>query len=214
MPSLPASALPLLPACLAPFRAIRVLLALVAAALALSGCGPEAPKFKGSDVTGSAFGRDFSLVDFDGKSRTLADYRGKAVVLFFGYTQCPDVCPTTLLKYKRVRELLGADADRLQVIYVSIDPERDTAEVLRGYMPLFHPSFVGLRGDARETAAAAKAFKVVYEKVPGPTPTSYAMNHSTFAFALDREGRVRLMIPHALEAARVAEDLRALLSSP
>lgn len=196
----------------------RAFLAAAAASL-LGACdkaGPALPwmKFHSVDITGGDWGGDLRLHDAEGRARTLADWRGRVVVLFFGYTQCPDICPTTLLKYKRVRELLGADADRVQVIYVSIDPERDTAEVLRGYMPLFHPSFVGLRGDARETAAAAKAFKVVYEKVPGPTPTSYAMNHSTFAFALDREGRVRLMIPHALEAARVAEDLRALLSSP
>ena len=193
-------------------RPILALLAALAAALALSACGPEAPKFKGSDVTGSAFGRDFSLVDFDGKSRTLADYRGKAVVLFFGYTQCPDVCPTTLSMLAGAMKALGADADRVQVLFVTVDPERDTAELLRQYVPAFDPRFAGLRGDTAQTEAVAKEFRIIYQKVPGATPETYTVDHSAGLFLFDPAGRLRVYEGHGQPPETLAHDLRALLN--
>ena len=194
--------------------ALRLLacLAALAAALALAACGPATPKFKGSDVTGSAFGRDFALVDADGKPRTLADYRGKAVVLFFGYTQCPDVCPTTLSMLAGAMKALGADADRVQVLFVTVDPERDTAELLRQYVPAFDPRFVGLRGDAAQTEAVAKEFRIIYQKVPGATPETYTVDHSAGLFLFDPAGRLRVYEGHGQPPETLAHDLRALLN--
>ncbi len=192
-------------------RPILALLAALAAALALSACGPEAPTFKGSDVTGSAFGRDFSLVDFDGKSRTLADYRGKAVVLFFGYTQCPDVCPTTLSMLAEAMKQLGPDADRVQALFVTVDPDRDTAELLKQYVPAFDPRFVGLRGDAAQTEAVAKEFRIIFQKVPGRTPETYTVDHSAGLFLFDPAGRLRVYEGHGQPPETLVHDLRALL---
>jgi len=193
--------------------AVRVLRALLAAtlALALAACGPEAAKFKGSDVTGSAFGRDFALVDFDGKPRTLADYRGRAVVLFFGYTQCPDVCPTTLSTLAESMKQLGSDADRVQVLFATVDPERDTAELLKQYVPAFDPRFVGLRGDAAQTEAVAKEFRIIFQKVPGSTPETYTVDHSAGLFLFDPAGRLRVYEGHGQPPDVLAYDLRALL---
>ena len=192
-------------------RPILALLAALAAALALSACGPEAPTFKGSDVTGSAFGRDFSLVDFDGKSRTLADYRGKAVVLFFGYTQCPDVCPTTLSMLAEAMKQLGPDADRVQALFVTVDPDRDTAELLKQYVPAFDPRFVGLRGDAAQTEAVAKEFRIIFQKVPGRTPETYTVDHSAGLFLFDPAGRLRVYEGHGQPPETLVHDLRALV---
>lgn len=211
MPPPPASSAPLLPTRLAPFRAVRALLALVAAALALSACGPQSPAFKGSDVTGSAFGRDFALVDFDGRPRTLADYRGKAVVLFFGYTQCPDVCPTTLSTLAEAMKQLGPDADRVQALFVTVDPERDTAALLKEYVPAFDPRFVGLRGDAAQIEAVAKEFRIIFQKVPGRTPETYTVDHSAGIFVFDPAGRLRVYEGHGQPPDVLAHDLRALL---
>ena len=196
-----------------PPAALRFLtcLAALAVALALAACGPATPKFKGSDVTGSAFGRDFALVDADGKPRTLADYRGKAVVLFFGYTQCPDVCPTTLSMLAGAMKALGADADRVQVLFVTVDPERDTAELLRQYVPAFDPRFVGLRGDAAQTEAVAKEFRIIYQKVPGATPETYTVDHSAGLFLFDPAGRLRVYEGHGQPPETLVHDLRALL---
>jgi len=211
VPPLSASSAPLLPTRLAPFRAVRALLALVAAALALSACGPQSPAFKGSDVTGSAFGRDFALVDFDGRPRTLADYRGKAVVLFFGYTQCPDVCPTTLSTLAEAMKQLGPDADRVQALFVTVDPERDTAELLKEYVPAFDARFVGLRGDAAQIEAVAKEFRIIFQKVPGRTPETYTVDHSAGIFVFDPAGRLRVYEGHGQPPDVLAHDLRALL---
>ena len=194
-----------------PFRALRALAGLLAVALSLSACGPDAPKFKGSDVTGSAFGRDFALVDFDGKPRTLADYRGKAVVLFFGYTQCPDVCPTTLSTLAESMKQLGPGADRVQVLFATVDPERDTAELLKQYVPAFDPRFVGLRGDAAQTEAVAKEFRIIFQKVPGRTPETYTVDHSAGLFLFDPAGRLRVYEGHGQPPDVRAHDLRALL---
>lgn len=189
---------------------VRALLA-VLAGLLLVACEGGGPKFRASDVTGASFGRDFALQDPDGRQHTLADFRGKAVVVFFGYTQCPDVCPTTLATLAEAMKKLGNDADRVQVLFITVDPERDTPALLKQYVPAFDPRFLGLRGDADATARTAKEFKVLYEKVPGPTPGSYTMDHSAGSFVFDPQGRLRLYVAHGQDADVFAHDLRELL---
>jgi protein SCO1/2 len=176
-----------------------------------AGCSPDAPKFKASDVTGTSYGRDFRLTDHTGKTRTLADYRGKAVVMFFGYTQCPDVCPTTLSELAEAMKRLGPDADRVQVLFVTIDPERDTPELLAHYVPAFDPRFVGLYGDAEATARTAKEFKVIYQKQPGPTPATYTMDHSAGTFIFDPQGKLRLYVGYGQGPDVFVHDIKALL---
>ena len=192
---------------------MRAILAAMAAALLLAACGPQAPTFKGADVTGASFGRELALADHHGKARTLADFRGKAVVIFFGFTQCPDVCPTALSTLAEVMRRLGPDAARVQVLFVTIDPERDTAELLSRYVPVFDPSFLGLRGDAEATARVAKEFKILYQKVPGQTPDTYTMDHSAGLYLLDPQGRLRVFESHGQGAEAIAHDLAQLLRS-
>jgi protein SCO1 len=187
----------------------RCLLAL--ASLALAGCGAGGPKFEAADVTGASFGHDFALEDPDGRQRTLADFRGKAVVVFFGYTQCPDVCPATLATLAESMKRLGADADRVQVLFITVDPERDTAALLAQYVPAFDPRFLGLRGDAAATARTAKEFRIIYEKVPGATPGSYTMDHSAGSYVFDPQGRLRLFVSNGQGPDVFAHDLRELL---
>ena len=184
---------------------------IVALALTLAGCGRGGPQFQTSDVTGSAMGRDFALTDHNGKARTLADFRGKAVVIFFGYILCPDVCPTTLATLAEALRRLGPDAAKVQVLFVTIDPERDTAELLSHYVTAFDPSFLGLWGDAEATARTAKEFKVLYQKQPGRTPDTYTMDHSAGTFVFDPQGRLRLYAGHGQNADVFAHDLRELL---
>jgi protein SCO1/2 len=191
--------------------ALRVLLALFMASLLAAGCSPPKPEFKASDVTGSGFAKDFALNDASGKPRTLADFKGKAVVVFFGYVQCPDVCPTTLATLAEAMKLLGKDADRVQVLFVTIDPERDTPRLLAEYVPAFDSRFLGLWGDAEATARVAKEFKVLYRKQPGPTPETYTMDHSAGSFVFDPQGRLRLYVGHGQGANVFAHDLRELL---
>jgi protein SCO1 len=180
-------------------------------ALLVAACGPGNPRFQASDVTGVAFGRDFKLTDHNGKPRTLADFRGKVVVMFFGYTQCPDVCPTTLSDLTAALQKLGADAERVQVLFVTIDPERDTPELLSHYVPAFNPTFLGLSGDAAATAATAREFKVLYQKQPGSTPDSYSMDHSAGTFIFDSQGRLRLFVSQGQGPELFAHDIRELL---
>lgn len=180
-------------------------------ALTLAGCGVAPPEFKNTDVSGSDCCRDFRLSDHNGKMRTLADFRGKAVVIFFGYTQCPDVCPTTMAEMKAVLQQLGADAQRVQVLFVSLDPERDTRELLASYVPAFDPGFLGLYGDLETTAKTAKEFRVYYQKQPGPTPSSYTLDHTAGSYVFDPQGRVRLFVRHGDGGANLAADLRSLL---
>jgi protein SCO1/2 len=180
-------------------------------ALAFAGCGPSQPGFKNTDVTGTDCCKDFRLTDHNGKLRTLADFRGKAVVMFFGYTQCPDVCPTTMLEMKAVLQQLGADAQRVQVLFVTVDPERDTPELLASYVPAFDPSFLGLYGDLQTTAKTAKDFRVFYQKQPGSTPGSYTIDHTAGSYVFDPQGRVRLFVRHGDGGANLAADLRTLL---
>ena len=189
----------------------KVAILLVARMLALAGCSPDGPRFKASDVTGAALGRDFALTDHTGKPRTLADFRGKVVVLFFGYTQCPDVCPTTLSTLAEAMRRLGPDAARVQVLFVTIDPQRDTAELLSHYVSALHPSFLGLWGDADATARTAQEFKILYQKQPGRTPETYTMDHSAGSFVFDVEGRLRLYVGHGQDAEFFAHDIRELL---
>jgi protein SCO1 len=183
-------------------------------ALLVASCGPDRARFQSSDVTGVAFGRDFKLTDHKGQVRTLADFRGKVVVMFFGYTQCPDVCPTTLSDLAAALQKLGADAGRVQVLFVTVDPERDTPELLAQYVPAFNPTFLGLSGDAAATAAAAREFKVLYQKQPGATPGSYTMDHTAGTFIFDPQGRLRLFVSHGQGADIFAHDIRELLRAP
>lgn len=176
----------------------------------MAGCA-EPPGFKSTNVTGADWGKDFALADHNGTLRHLSDFRGKVVVLFFGYTQCPDVCPTTLASLRDVLALLGADAGRVQVVFVTLDPSRDSAELLSQYVPAFHPSFLGLRGDEASTAALAKEFKVFYSKQPGTMPGSYSIDHSTGSYVFDPQGRLRLLIRHGEIPGNVAADLKLLL---
>ena len=191
---------------------LRRRLLIATASLALGACGAGAPKFEASDVTGSSFGRDFALRDPDGRTRTLADFRGKAVVVFFGYTQCPDVCPATLATLAEAMKQLGSDADRVQVLFITVDPERDTPQLLAQYVPAFDSRFLGLYGDADATARTAKEFKVIYQKVPGPTPGSYTMDHSAGSYVFDPKGRLRLFVSNGQGADVFVHDLRELLN--
>jgi protein SCO1 len=194
-------------------RAARAFAAAMAA-LVIAACGPASPQFEGSDVTGVAFGRDFHLTDHTGKPRSLADFRGKAVVIFFGYTQCPDYCPTTMSELAEAMTKLGLDAQRVQVLFVTVDPERDTPELLSRYVPAFNPSFLGLYGDAAATAATAKEFKVLYQKQPGATPGTYTMDHSAGTFLFDPEGRLRVYESYGRGPDVFVHDLRELLKTP
>jgi len=186
-------------------------LAAAVLALVLAACSPDGPKFLASDVTGSSFGREFSLQDPAGKTRTLADFRGKAAVVFFGYTQCPDVCPTTLSTLAETMKLLGPDADRVQVIFITVDPERDSPALLAEYVPAFDKRFLGLSGNAEATERVAKEFKVIYQKQPGATPTTYTMDHSAGVFLFDPQGRLRLYARNGQGPDAFAHDLRELL---
>lgn len=180
--------------------------------IALTACSPK-PDFKNIDVTGSpAFGKDFSLLDPDGKIRTLADFKGKVVVMFFGYTQCPDVCPTTLTELQQVMTLMGPQADKVQVLFVTVDPERDTAAILKQYVPAFDSHFMGLRpADQAALEQVTKDFKIYYKKIPGSSPGSYTIDHTAGSYAFDPEGHLRLYIKHAQGPETLAHDLKELL---
>lgn len=183
---------------------------LLAAAL-LAACAPEGPKFRSTDVTGAEFGRAIALTGHDGKPHTLEEFRGKAVVLFFGFTHCPDICPTTLADVAGALKKLGADAARVQLLFVTVDPERDTREVLAQYVPAFDPRFLGLYGDAEATMRTAKEFRIYFAKNPGSAPGAYTVDHSAQGFVYDPQGRLRLIIRPDRIAQDLAEDLRTLL---
>jgi protein SCO1/2 len=194
-------------------QALLSRLVVAAFVVALSAaCSPGAPSFKATDITGAEYGKSFQLTDHTGKARTLADFSGKAVVIFFGFTHCPDVCPTTLAGMRAAMEKLGDDAKRVQVLFVTIDPERDTQALLAQYVPSFDPSFLGLYGDADATARVAKEFKVFYQKVPGTTPGSYTMDHSAGSYVFDPQGRLRLYVRHGANPDDIASDLKRLLA--
>jgi protein SCO1/2 len=190
---------------------MKKLLALFALALLLVACNKPAV-FNNVDITGADYARDFKLVDHTGKPRSLADFKDKVVFLFFGYTQCPDVCPTTMAEMAAVMKALGPQADKVQVLFVTVDPERDTQELLAQYVPAFHPSFIGLRGDAAATAAVAKEFKVFYAKSPGATPDSYSVDHTYGSYVFDRSGKIRLFVRHGKGPAPIIHDIQLLLN--
>lgn len=166
-------------------------------------------KFKGIDITGAKYGKDFQLADTDERVRTLADFKGKAVMLYFGFVQCPDVCPTALTRAVEVKRLLGTDGERLQVIFVTVDPERDTNDILKAYMAAFDPTFLALHGNADQTRSTAEHFKVYYKKVP--TGSSYTMDHSALSYVFDPNGQLRLALRHEQSAQDYAHDIAQLL---
>lgn len=188
-------------------RALLLLLALLVGA-----CSPPPPKFNASELKGVDWGRDFSLAGHDGKQHSLAEFKGRAVVLFFGYTQCPDVCPITMASMRELIGLLGPDAPRVQVIFVTVDPERDTPQLLAQYVPAFHPSFLGLYGDAAATAKVASEFKVFYRKQPGSNASIYTVDHTAGSYVFDPAGQLRLYFRHGETAPRMAQDLKRLLA--
>jgi protein SCO1/2 len=201
--------------------AFRSVLLAAALSAALAGCdklgsssssSSPAVTFRGTDITGVDYARTLALPDVNGQPRTLGDFKGKVTVVFFGYTQCPDVCPTTMTELAQVKKSLGADGDKLQAVFVTIDPERDTPEILKSYMASFDPSFVALRGTPEQTQAAAKEFKVYFAKVPGKTEGSYTMDHSAGAFVLDTKGNARLFERYGAGAEGLTADVKALLA--
>ncbi|WOB11072.1 SCO family protein [Piscinibacter gummiphilus] len=190
----------------------------MALAALLAGCDKltgAKTGFKAIDITGADYGKALSLPDQDGKTRTLADFKGKVTVVFFGYTQCPDVCPTTMAELAQVKKALGADGDKVQGVFISVDPERDTPERLKAYMQGFDPSFIALRGTPEQTAAAAKDFRVYYSKVPGKTEGSYTMDHTAGSYIFDTTGRLRLFTRYGEKdgTANLTADIKALLAN-
>jgi protein SCO1/2 len=182
-----------------------------AGASLLAACSEAKPQFKAIDLTGADYARDFQLADHNGQQRSLKDFRGKLVVLFFGFTQCPDVCPTTMGEVAEAKRLMGADGARVQGLFLTVDPERDTPEVLKAYMQNFDPTFLALRGTPEQLAAVAKEYKVYYKKVPGTTPTSYSMDHSAASYVYDTQGRLRLYTRYGTGPQALASDLQLLI---
>ncbi|HQQ71332.1 MAG TPA: SCO family protein [Alicycliphilus sp.] len=176
-----------------------------------AACSPKGPKFQGVDLTGAEYARELQLTDQYGKERSLKDFAGKVVVVFFGYTQCPDVCPTSMSELAEVKRSLGADGDKLQGIFVTVDPERDTPDMLKAYMANFDPSFIALRGTPEQLAAVAKDFKIYYKRVDGQTPTSYTMDHSAGSYVYDTKGRLRVYERYGAGVQSLTADVRALL---
>jgi protein SCO1/2 len=191
---------------------LRRAFSLSAALATLVACTSSAPSFHNADITGADYGKDFALTDHTGRQRTLADFRGRAVVVFFGYIHCPDVCPTTMLELKQALQLLGEDSARVQVLFITVDPERDTPALLAKYVPGFDPSFIGLYGDMQSTAKVAKDFRVFYQKAPGQSPESYTIDHTAASYVFDSQGRLRLFVRPG-RPDDLAADLRALLGS-
>ena len=177
----------------------------------LAGCAEKKPEFRSVDITGVDYAKDFALPDVNGQTKTLADFKGKAVVLFFGFAQCPDVCPTTMAEIASVKKSLAKDGEKVTAVFVTVDPERDTPQVLKAYMESFDPSFTALRGTPEQTAAMAKAFKIYYKKVDGKTPTSYTIDHTAAAFVYDPTGKLRLYTRYGMGAQALADDLKILL---
>lgn len=194
----------------------RSLTALACACLlAIAGCDRSSSSlnFKATDISGAEFGRDLQLTDFNGQARTLADFRGKVVVVFFGYTHCPDVCPTTMAELASAMKKLGADADKVQVLFVTADPERDTPEILKQYVAAFDPRFLGLRGTPEQTARAAKDFKVLIQKNPGSDANNYTVDHSSGTYLYDPQGRLRVYVSYGQGSDVFAHDIAALLKA-
>ncbi len=180
-------------------------------AAAPAGAAAKRPSFRSTDITGAEYARTLSLTDHEGHPRTLEDFKGKVVMVFFGFTQCPDVCPMTLAKAAEVKRLLGDEGKDLQVILVTVDPERDSAAVLGPYVTAFDPSFIALRGDLAQTQAAAREFRVFYQKVPNKDGTSYTIDHTAASYVFDPAGHLRLFVKHSQDPAEIAADIRQLI---
>ena len=194
-------------------RFVQIAFGCVAGVPALMACSPDVAKFKSTDVTGATFAENLRLKDQYGSVSTLKDFNGKIVVVFFGYTQCPDVCPTSMATMAEVKRLLGAQGDLLQVLFITVDPERDTQPLLKEYMASFDPGFLALRPGPDELKSVAADFKSYFKKVPGSTPTSYTMDHSAGKYIFDTEGRARLFSPYGTDAITIASDIKVLLSA-
>ncbi len=202
-------------------RLLAVLLA-CAAAFSLNGCKPSAtaptfkasataPTYKATDIAGIDSGKTFRLNDHNGQPRTLSDFKGKIVVLFFGYTHCPEACPNTLMELARAMKRLGPDAEKVQVLFVTLDPERDTPALLAQYVPAFHPSFIGLYGTPQQTIETAKEYRIFYNKVAGGSPANYTIDHSLGTHIYDRSGKLRLLSSYGMGADDLAHDIKLLL---
>ena len=189
--------------------------ACVVVAFVLAGCQPEpkAPTFQATDITGAAFARDFRLTDHNGQTRTLADFKGKAVAVFFGYTHCPDVCPTTLADFAAALQQLGPQAERVQVIFVTVDPQRDTPDVLKRFVPAFNPHFLGMYCDPETLKQLAQEYKVVYQQTSVKAADDYLIDHSAGTYVYDPQGRLRLLMPYGSRPDAIAQDLKTLLAS-
>jgi len=185
--------------------------ALALSLVGLSACSEPKPAFKAVDITGADYAKELNLPDQNGQVRKLKDFSGKLVVVFFGYTQCPDVCPTTMQELAEVKHLLGPDGDKLQAVFVTVDPERDTTELLKAYVENFDASFVALRPTQEQLPAIAKEFKIYFKRVEGKTPTSYTMDHSAGSYTFDTQGRVRLFNRYGMGAQALADDFKLLL---
>jgi protein SCO1/2 len=179
----------------------------------LGGCAEDKPQFHSIDITGADYARDFSLTDHNGQLRSIKDFLGKAVVVFFGFTQCPDVCPTSMAELAQIKKTLGKDGDRLQGIFISLDPERDTPQVLKAYMANFDPTFLALRPELDKLPQVAKDFKIFYKKVDGKTPGSYTLDHSAGSYVFDPQGRIRLYSRYGGGVEKLAGDIALLLKS-
>ena len=178
----------------------------------ISACSQDKPQFKNIDITGADYAKDFQLADQNGQLRSMKDFRGKVVVMFFGYTQCPDVCPTTMADLAGVKKTLGKDGDKLQVLFVTVDPERDTAQVLKAYMANFDPTFLALRPTPDQLPQVAKDYKVYYKKVDGKTPTSYTVDHTAGSYVYDPKGNVRLYYRYGSSTQALVSDIELLLN--
>ncbi len=183
----------------------------ISAAAVLTACSPDDPTFRDVNITGADYARDFAITDHHGQLRSIKDFAGKVVVVFFGFTQCPDVCPTSMQELAEVKQALGADGERLQGIFISVDPERDTLELLKAYMENFDSSFLALRPTPEQLPALTKDFKIYYKKVDGTTPTSYTMDHSAGSYLYDPQGRLRVYHRYGSGAEALTEDVRLLL---
>ncbi|MEX8496018.1 SCO family protein [Sphaerotilus sp.] len=197
-----------------PGRRLALLASTLAVLGVLGGCEKTPPpSFKSLDITGAEYARQLALTDANGQPFLLSSLKGKVAVVFFGYTQCPDVCPTTLTNLAETQRLLGPEGDKLVGVFVTVDPKRDTATLLKSYVGAFNPNWVALRGTPDEVTAAAKEFKVFYREVPGRTETSYTVDHTAASFVFDPQGKVRLYVRHATPPADLAADIKVLLAA-
>lgn len=197
------------------FSSKRRILLTASAAVTLSAllaaCGKEEIIFQGSDISGTKLGRDLEMIDGNSQVRHLDDYKGKVVLVFFGFTQCPDVCPTAMAELSQTMELLGDDASKVQVLMISVDPARDTPEILSAYVSAFNPSFVGLTGSSEQLSKTAKSFKAYYAKSPGGSADQYGMDHASSFYLLDQQGEARVLISGNASAQDIAKDIKLLL---